>query len=132
MPDEYLYKVVDALDDVRKETGKTVPQVALNWLLQRPTVSTVIVGARNEEQLRQNLAAAGWSLTPAQVAALDRASEQSQFIRTGINGSSPNATLCRLRRIKPDTATPTEYGGEVISMRSCRLRRPSSQTQLSP
>ena len=56
--DEYLYKVVDALDEVARETGKTVPQVALNWLLQRPTVSTVIMGARNEEQLRQNLEAA--------------------------------------------------------------------------
>ena len=73
--DEYLYKVVDALDQVAREAGKTVPQVALNWLLRRPTVSTVIVGARNEEQLRQNLAAEGWSLSPAQLAALDRASE---------------------------------------------------------
>ncbi|MGC2549316.1 MAG: aldo/keto reductase, partial [Candidatus Sulfotelmatobacter sp.] len=45
--DEYLYKVVDALDAVAKETGKTVPQIALNWLLQRPSVSTVIMGARN-------------------------------------------------------------------------------------
>jgi aryl-alcohol dehydrogenase-like predicted oxidoreductase len=75
MDDEYLYKVVDALDEVAKETGKTVPQVALNWLLQRPTVSTVIIGARNEEQLRQNLAAEGWNLPPEQVARLDRASE---------------------------------------------------------
>jgi aryl-alcohol dehydrogenase-like predicted oxidoreductase len=73
--DEYLYKVVDALDEVAKETGKTVPQVALNWLLQRPTVSTVIMGARNEEQLRQNLAAAGWNLSAEQVAKLDKASE---------------------------------------------------------
>ena len=72
--DEYLYRVVDALDAVAAETGKTVPQVALNWLLQRPTVSTVIIGARNEEQLRQNLGAVGWSLTPAQVAVLDQAS----------------------------------------------------------
>jgi aryl-alcohol dehydrogenase-like predicted oxidoreductase len=56
------------------ETGKTVPQVALNWLLQRPTVSSVIIGARNEEQLRQNLGAAGWNLTAGQVAALDKAS----------------------------------------------------------
>lgn len=75
MPDEYLYKVVDALDEVAKETDKTVPQVALNWLLQRPTVATVIMGARNEEQLRQNLAAAGWNLTADQVAKLDRASD---------------------------------------------------------
>ncbi len=56
---EYLYRVVDALDEVAKETGKTVPQIALNWLLQRPTVSSVIVGARNAEQLQQNLQAAG-------------------------------------------------------------------------
>jgi aryl-alcohol dehydrogenase-like predicted oxidoreductase len=72
--DEYLYTVVDALDAVAAETGKTIPQIALNWLLQRPTVSTVIVGARNEEQLRQNLAAEGWKLTPNQIAALDKAS----------------------------------------------------------
>lgn len=72
--DEYLYKVVDALDEVAQETGKTVPQVALNWLLQRPTVATVIIGARNEEQLRQNLGAVGWNLTKDQVARLDAAS----------------------------------------------------------
>ena len=43
--DEYLYKVVAALDEVSGETGKTVPQIALNWLLQRPTVANVIIGA---------------------------------------------------------------------------------------
>ena len=75
MQDEYLYKVVDALDVVAKETGKTVPQVALNWVLQRPSVSTVIMGARNEEQLRQNLAAEGWNLSREQIAKLDGASE---------------------------------------------------------
>ncbi|HEY6402728.1 MAG TPA: aldo/keto reductase [Blastocatellia bacterium] len=75
VPEEYLYKVVDALDDVARETGKTVPQIALNWLLQRPTVASVIIGARNEEQLRQNLGAAGWNLTPEQVAKLDAASD---------------------------------------------------------
>lgn len=73
--DEYLFRVVDALEEVAKETGKTVPQIALNWLLQRPTVSSVIIGARNEEQLRQNLEAVGWNLTPEQVARLDKASE---------------------------------------------------------
>ncbi len=72
--DEYLYRVVDALEAVAQESGKTVPQVALNWLLQRPTVATVIIGARNEEQLRQNLGAVGWNLTPEQVARLDAAS----------------------------------------------------------
>jgi aryl-alcohol dehydrogenase-like predicted oxidoreductase len=71
---EYLHKVVDALDAVAKETGRTVPQIALNWLLQRPSVSSVIVGARNEEQLRQNLAAAEFTLTAEQVAKLDEAS----------------------------------------------------------
>jgi aryl-alcohol dehydrogenase-like predicted oxidoreductase len=75
VPNEHLFKVVDALDEVAKETGKTVPQIALNWLLRRPTVSTLIIGARNAEQLRQNLGAVGWSLTPDQVARLDAASD---------------------------------------------------------
>jgi aryl-alcohol dehydrogenase-like predicted oxidoreductase len=72
--DEYLYTVVDALDAVAAETGKTVPQIALNWLLRRPTVSTLVIGARDEKQLRDNLGAVGWSLTPEQVAKLDAAS----------------------------------------------------------
>ena len=71
---EQVFKVIDAIDGIAKETGKTVTQIALNWLLQRPTVSTIIVGARNEEQLRQNLGAVGWNLTPAQVAKLDAVS----------------------------------------------------------
>ncbi len=74
---EYVYRVVDAIDAVAAETGKTVPQIALNWLLQRPTVSSILVGARTEEQLRQNLGAAGWALTPEQVARLDAASHQT-------------------------------------------------------
>jgi aryl-alcohol dehydrogenase-like predicted oxidoreductase len=74
VPDEDLFKVVDALEEVAKETGKTVPQISLRWLLQRPTVANVIVGARNEEQLRQNLGALGWSLTPEQMRRLDAAS----------------------------------------------------------
>src|SRR5688572_1006238 len=73
--DEHLYGVVEALDQVAEETGKAVPQIAINWLLGRPTVSSVIIGARNEEQLHQNLGAVGWSLTPEQVASLDAASE---------------------------------------------------------
>jgi aryl-alcohol dehydrogenase-like predicted oxidoreductase len=74
VPDEHLYTVIDALDQVAQETGKTVPQIALNWLLGRPTVASIILGARNEEQLKQNLAAFGWKLTPAQIAKLDTAS----------------------------------------------------------
>ena len=72
--DDYLFKVVDALDEVAKETGKTIPQVALNWLLQRPTVSTVVIGARNEQQLKDNLGSIGWNLTPDHVKKLDAAS----------------------------------------------------------
>jgi aryl-alcohol dehydrogenase-like predicted oxidoreductase len=72
--DEHLFKIVDALDAVAAEAGKTVAQVALNWLLQRPTVASLILGARNEGQLRQNLGAVGWNLTAEQVAALDKAS----------------------------------------------------------
>jgi aryl-alcohol dehydrogenase-like predicted oxidoreductase len=74
VPDEQAFRVVEAIDAIAQETGKTVPQIALNWLLRRPTVSTVIIGARNEQQLRDNLGAVGWSLTPAQVASLDAAS----------------------------------------------------------
>jgi aryl-alcohol dehydrogenase-like predicted oxidoreductase len=73
--DEYLFNVVEALDVVARESGKTVPQVALNWLLQRPTVSSVIIGARNEDQLRQNLGAVGWTLSPEHVSVLSRASD---------------------------------------------------------
>jgi aryl-alcohol dehydrogenase-like predicted oxidoreductase len=73
--DEHLYTVVDAIDEVARETGKTVPQIALNWVLRRPTISTAIIGARNQEQLRQNLGAVGWSLTPEQIARLDAASD---------------------------------------------------------
>jgi aryl-alcohol dehydrogenase-like predicted oxidoreductase len=72
--DDLLYRVVEAIDAVAAETGKTVPQIALNWLLQKPTIASVIVGARDEEQLHQNLGAVGWSLTAEQAAALDDAS----------------------------------------------------------
>jgi len=75
VPDEYLYKVVDAVDMVTAETGRSVPQVALNWLLRKPSVSTVIIGARNEQQLRDNLSAASFTLTSEQVAKLDDASQ---------------------------------------------------------
>ena len=75
VPEEHLYKVVEALDAIAAETGKSVPQIALNWLLRKPTISSVIIGARNEEQLRDNLAAANFALTPEQVARLDEASQ---------------------------------------------------------
>ncbi len=75
VPDELVYKVVDAIDEIGRETGKSVPQIAINWLLQRPSVSTVIIGARDEAQFRHNLDAVGWNLSPDQVARLDAASE---------------------------------------------------------
>ena len=70
-----LFRIVDALDAVAAEAGKTIPQVALNWLLQRPTVSSVIIGARNEAQLVENIGAIGWTLTGEQIARLDEASD---------------------------------------------------------
>jgi len=75
VPEEYLYQVVDALEALSRETGRSVPQLALNWVLRKPTVSSVIIGARNEQQLRDNLAAASFVLTAEQVAGLDKASE---------------------------------------------------------
>jgi aryl-alcohol dehydrogenase-like predicted oxidoreductase len=75
VPDEYLYQVVDTLGGLAVETGKSVPQLALNWLLRKPTVSSVIIGARNEQQLRDNLTAASFVLTEEQVARLDQASQ---------------------------------------------------------
>jgi aryl-alcohol dehydrogenase-like predicted oxidoreductase len=74
LEDEYVYRVIDALDAVAADCGKSIPQIALNWLLGRPTVTSVIVGARNEEQLKQNLGAVGWNLTAAHIATLDAAS----------------------------------------------------------
>jgi aryl-alcohol dehydrogenase-like predicted oxidoreductase len=72
--DARLFSVIDGLDAIAKETGKTVPQIAINWLLQRPTISSVIIGARNEAQLKDNLGAVGWSLEPDQMQRLDMAS----------------------------------------------------------
>jgi aryl-alcohol dehydrogenase-like predicted oxidoreductase len=74
VPNEHVFKVVDAIDAIARETGKSNAQIALNWLLQRPSVATLIIGARNEEQLRQNLGAVGWNLGTEQVAKLDAAS----------------------------------------------------------
>lgn len=94
--DDYLYGVVDALDAVAAETGKTVPQVALNWLLTRPTVCNIVIGARNEEQLKQNLGAVGWSLSQDQIARLDAASREHPIYpywhQTGFDERNPKPT----------------------------------------
>ncbi|KAA9353613.1 aldo/keto reductase [Larkinella humicola] len=76
IPEDYWFTIVDTLDELAAETGKTVAQVALNWLLQRPTVSSIVIGARTEEQLTQNLGAIGWNLSNEQVARLDAASNK--------------------------------------------------------
>ena len=102
--EERLYRIVDALDAVGQEVGKSVPQVALNWLLQRPTVCSVIIGARNEEQLVQNIGAVGWALTPAQIAVLDKASEQPPSYPTWHQRGYPTlATSEQLEWREPQT-----------------------------
>ncbi|MGE4350462.1 MAG: aldo/keto reductase [Candidatus Berkiella sp.] len=78
VPQEYLYQVIDVIDEIAEETGKTVSQIALNWLLHRPTVTNIIIGARDEAQLLQNLDAIGWSLTQAQIAKLDAVSTRTR------------------------------------------------------
>lgn len=73
--DEVFYNIIDELEAIAGEVEKTVAQVAINWLLQRPTVSNIIIGARNEEQLKQNFGAVGWNLSLDQVKRLDKVSE---------------------------------------------------------
>jgi len=94
--DEHLFRVVDALDQVAAETGKSVPQVALNWLLARPTVCNVVIGARNERQLVDNLDAAGWTLSESQIAQLDAASRRDPVYpywhQMGFNERNPKPT----------------------------------------
>ena len=94
--DEDLYRVVDALDAVAAETGRSVPQVALNWLLARPTVCNIVVGARDEAQLTANLDAVGWTLTPEQVTRLDAASHEEPVYpywhQKGFDARNPKPT----------------------------------------
>jgi aryl-alcohol dehydrogenase-like predicted oxidoreductase len=71
---ERLYRVVDVLDDIASVRGVTPAAVAINWLLCKPAVATVVIGARDEAQLRANLAAATWRLSAEEVARLDEVS----------------------------------------------------------
>jgi aryl-alcohol dehydrogenase-like predicted oxidoreductase len=73
--EEKLYDIVDVLDAIAKERGKSITQVALNWVLSRPSVSNIVIGARDEAQLTQNLGAVGWTLTPEEIARLDTVSQ---------------------------------------------------------
>ncbi len=107
VPDEYLFRVVDALDAIAAETGKTMPQVAINWVPLRPSVASVIIGARTGEQLRQNLGAVGWELTPEQIARLDAASETPPPTPPGTGGSMPSGIRRRSdERERPAGAVP--------------------------
>ena len=96
IPEEWFYSVVDVLDAIAAETGKTLAQVSLNWLLQRPTVASVLIGARDEAQLRDNLGAVGWNLTADQVARLDAVSELDTIYpywhQRGFANRNPTAT----------------------------------------
>ena len=122
--DEYLFTVVDAIDAVAKETGKTVPQIALNWLLQRPTVATLIIGARNEEQLTQNLGAVGWNLTPdagGPAGCRQRdAAGLSLLAPARLRGAQPAADLSSAGRVR----SRTRRGGERAPLISCGAANP--------
>ncbi len=77
MSEEDLYDVVDVLAEISEETGRAIPQIAVNWLLTRRTVASVIIGARNEAQLRQNLGAVGWALAPEYLEKLEAATART-------------------------------------------------------
>jgi aryl-alcohol dehydrogenase-like predicted oxidoreductase len=79
LPDEDIYKITDALEAIARETGRSISQVALNWLLHRPTVATIVIGARNEAQLKDNIGAVAFTLTPEQVKRLDEASARPKI-----------------------------------------------------
>jgi len=102
---EFLFRVTDALEEIASETGKLIPQIALNWLLSRPSVASVLIGARNEEQLIQNLGASGWKLTPEQIAKLDAASHKPPI--------SPYSHQARFFERNP---FPTDIGGSKIPL----------------
>jgi aryl-alcohol dehydrogenase-like predicted oxidoreductase len=74
--EDLLFRTITLLEQISEETGKTIPQVALNWLLRKPTVSNIVIGARNEEQLKENLGAVGWQLSADQISRLDAATTQ--------------------------------------------------------
>ena len=74
VPEERLHKITDALEAISGQTGESIPRVALAWLLSRPTISSIVIGARNVTQLQDNLAASDLKLSSDQIASLDEAS----------------------------------------------------------
>ena len=72
--EEHLYNVLEVLHQISHETGYSIPQIALSWLSRRPTVSSILVGARNEQQLRDNLLAQNCNLSIEQMEKLNQIS----------------------------------------------------------
>ncbi len=103
--DDHLYRVTDALEAVSAETGRSIPQVALNWLVSRPSVTSVLIGARNEEQLKQNIEATSWQLTLEQIATLDRASL-----------TTPVSPYWHQVRFSERNPFPTDIGGNTVPL----------------
>ncbi len=97
--DDYFFNVIDVLEEIVSETGKSIPQIAINWLLQRPTVANVILGARNEEQLKDNLGSVGWNLSKDQMERLGKASQKTL----------PYPYWHQLKSIKESTPPPVTY-----------------------
>lgn len=77
--DEFLYSVVDNLEKISIEIGKSIPQIAINWLLQNKSVSNIIIGARNEKQLLSNIESVGWNLSKEHLNLLNKISEQTSI-----------------------------------------------------
>ncbi|NPU94437.1 MAG: aldo/keto reductase [Gammaproteobacteria bacterium] len=94
--DELLFNVIDVLDEIAQQRGKSIAQVALNWVLGRPSVANVVIGARNEEQLKQNLGAVGWQLSPEEAQRLDAASHREPVYpywhQKGFDSRNPKPT----------------------------------------
>ncbi len=63
--------LLKTLDIVAAETGKPIPQIAINWSAQKSYVTTAICGVRNAEEAQQNCATFDWSLTDAQMKLID-------------------------------------------------------------
>jgi aryl-alcohol dehydrogenase-like predicted oxidoreductase len=76
LPQEQFYDLVDMLHAIAAEVGRSVSQVALNWVLQRPTVSSLVIGARNEAQLKDNRGAVDFQLSADQMQRLNEVSSQ--------------------------------------------------------
>jgi aryl-alcohol dehydrogenase-like predicted oxidoreductase len=66
------WRIVDALSSFAAARGHTLLELAMSWLACQPAVSSVIAGATRPEQIDQNIAAVGWSLSPADLAEIDR------------------------------------------------------------